>query len=60
MSCFANCADAPLAAEAGLSAPPPAGEDPWRTFEEVMAVVEALCPEWPQRPTFPQDAKFLL
>ncbi|MCX7961489.1 MAG: hypothetical protein N2653_07925 [Burkholderiales bacterium] len=43
-----------------MSAPPPAGEDPWRTFEELMAVVEALCPEWPQRPTFPQDAKFLL
>jgi hypothetical protein len=60
MNSCARSAEAPIAAEGGLRAPAHGGDDPWRALDELMAVVEALCPVWPERPTFPEGAKFLL
>lgn len=60
MNSCERCVEAPIAAEGGLPAAAPCGDDPWRALDELMAVVEALCPEWPERPTFREDAKFLL
>lgn len=37
----------------------PAG-DPFRALDELMVVVEALCPVWPMRPPTPPDAEFRL
>jgi hypothetical protein len=42
-----------FAAEGGLPAAPlEPTQDPFRTLDELMVVVEALCPVWPDRPTF--------
>jgi hypothetical protein len=41
--------DAPLGAEGGLVRPAACAEDPFRALDELLAVVEALCPIWPQR-----------
>lgn len=46
----------PLAAEGGIRAPPGHAADPYQALDELMAVVEALCPRWPDRPTFPPGA----
>jgi len=60
MNSCERCGEAPIAVEGGFRAPPHGGDDPWRALDERMALVEALCPVWPERPTFREDAKFLL
>ncbi|MBI2317504.1 MAG: hypothetical protein HYY28_16395 [Betaproteobacteria bacterium] len=35
--------------ESLLDAPASAEADPFRTLDDLMTVVEALCPVWPQR-----------
>jgi hypothetical protein len=52
--------DALLAAEGGVQVPANRQEDPYRALDELMAVVEALCPEWPQRDVFKNDSRYLL
>jgi hypothetical protein len=49
MSSCAKSAEAPLAAEGGLSAPVRVEEDPYRALDDLMAAIEALCPVWPRR-----------
>jgi hypothetical protein len=50
-----------FAAEGGLpAAPVEPTQDPFRTLDELMVVVEALCPVWPDRPTFEGSTRFLL
>lgn len=44
--------DAPLIADGGLPSAAPASEDPFAALDDLMAVVEALCPVWPARKTF--------
>ncbi len=34
--------------------------DPFKALDELMVVVEALCPTWPERPTFEGAKCFLL
>ncbi len=41
--------DAPFAADGGLAAVAPSEADPYRSLDELMAAVEALCPVWPPR-----------
>ena len=41
-----------------LDAPP--HQDPYRALDELMAVAEALSPEWPQRPPFSGTERMLL
>jgi hypothetical protein len=60
MSSFAKSVEAPFVAEGGLPAVPQREDDPYRALDDLMVVVEALCPVCPQRGTFPSDAKFLL
>ncbi|MEX2352577.1 MAG: hypothetical protein WD709_00215 [Gammaproteobacteria bacterium] len=42
-----------------IVAPDPS-RDPYEQFIELMEVVEALCPKWPERPTFKDSDIFLL
>lgn len=52
MSSFAKPAEAPFAAEGGLRAPLPLEGDPYAALDDLMAVVEALCPARPERDVF--------
>ena len=50
-----------FAADGGLPAVPGESErDPFLVFDELMVVVEALCPVWPDRPGFEGSTRFLL
>jgi len=53
-------ADTPFAASAGVRSPAPLEADPYAALDELMVVVEALCPEWPPRPVFVDGGKMLL
>lgn len=44
--------DQPLAGDAVMQASQSAAADPYRQLDDLMAVVEALCPAWPERETF--------
>lgn len=61
MNSSQKSADPPLAAEGGVR-PPIVHEDsdPYRALDNLMAVVEALCPTWPPRRLFPPDARLLM
>lgn len=50
----------PLAADGGVSASPESTRDPYAVLDDLMVVVEALCPAWPERPTFRETDRFLL
>lgn len=39
---------------------PPTADDPFKALEDLMVVVEALCPTWPTRETFQDGGKMLL
>lgn len=52
--------DAPLIGEGGIEAPVVSEKDPYRSLDDLMAVVEALCPVWPQREPFVAEGKMLL
>ncbi|HTQ37213.1 MAG TPA: hypothetical protein VMH77_09270 [Steroidobacteraceae bacterium] len=51
----------PFAADGGL---PPRqidpGRDAFQALFDLMVVVEALCPVWPERPAFTGSERFLL
>lgn len=53
-------ADPPLAAEGGLPGSPPHKGDPYEALDDLMVVIEQLCPRWPQRGTFKADGLWLL
>jgi hypothetical protein len=50
----------PLSAGGGLSSPPTDSRDPFEALDDLMQVVEALCPTWPERPLFPDSGEFKL
>ena len=61
MNSFANLTEAPLAGDGGVSAPVFATEyDPFWKLDDLMAVVEALCPVWPRREPFVDGGRMLL
>lgn len=60
MTSSAKSAEPPFAADGGLDLPPPEAADPYRALDELMVVVEALCPVWPERGTFPANSRMLL
>jgi hypothetical protein len=39
----------PLAVEGGVTIVLPETRDPFEVLDDLMTVVEALCPAWPQR-----------
>ena len=52
--------DQPFANSGGLERSARRDSDPYRALDDLMAVVEALCPTWPQRDTFVTSGKMLL
>lgn len=51
----------PLVGSAVLQAPQCAvAADPYRQLDDLMAVVEALCPTWPERATFANAGRMIL
>lgn len=50
----------PIAGAGGIDAVPVSERDPYEALEELMAVVEELCPVWPARDTFEKHRIFLL
>ncbi len=60
MSSCAKTAEAPLAAEGGLSAPVRVEDDPYRALDLLMAAVEALCAVWPRRDALGAGGRMLL
>ena len=51
----------PFAGEGGVVAVAPAGErDPFEVLDDLMVVVEALCPQWPARDIFKNCGPFRL
>jgi hypothetical protein len=49
-----------LAAEGGVVAPIASERDPYEVLDDLMTVVEALCPTWPERAPFTGNEKFKL
>ena len=60
MNSFAKLTEPPLAGEGGVKAPVRDEEDPFRTLDDLMAVVEVLCPVWPERDAFVNGGRMLL
>jgi len=60
MSYCENSDDVPVVAEGGLKASPTPANDPFEALDDLMVVVEALCPRWPARPTFRDTGRFRL
>lgn len=49
-----------LAADGGVTDPIADDRNPFEALDDLMQVVEALCPEWPEREPFPETAQFKL
>lgn len=60
MNSYEKSSNTPLVAEGGVQVPTDRLEDPYRALDDLMAVVEALCPEWPQRDVFKNESRNLL
>jgi hypothetical protein len=50
----------PLSSTAGVSAPLADARDPFEVLDDLMQVVEALCPTWPARELFRDASDFKL
>jgi hypothetical protein len=55
-----STSEPPLVAEGGVRAPATPVDDPYLALDDLMAVMEALCPTWPVRPTFSGAERMLL
>ena len=60
MSSFAKSVESPIAAAGGIDLPPRPDEDPYEALDDLMAVVEILCPVWPSRDAFRMGGNLLL
>jgi hypothetical protein len=49
-----------LVAEGGVTGTPAGNRDPYEMLDDLMTVVEALCPRWPPRETFKPSGSWLL
>ena len=51
----------PFAADGGIThVPAVAGRDPFEALDDLMTVIEALCPVWPNREIFSSTDRFLI
>jgi hypothetical protein len=50
----------PLAAAGGVEQSTPGVRDPYEALDDLMVLVEALCPSWPPREKFRADGRWLL
>jgi hypothetical protein len=60
MNSYKNSTDQPLAGDGGITEVPHREGDPFQALDELMAVVEALCPRWPEREIFRGGDRMLL
>lgn len=60
MTSSAKSNDASLAADGGLQSPPVSTDEPFHALDDLMAVVEALSPRWPERDHFVTAGKMKL
>ena len=60
MSSSSKPAEAPFAADGGLTSRVRDDEDPYRALDDLMAAVETLCPVWPRRELVWPRTKMLL
>ena len=49
MNSYVKALDPPLAAEGGVNVPITGTTDPFEALDNLMSVIEMLCPEWPAR-----------
>jgi hypothetical protein len=49
-----------IAADGGMDFPPPVQEDPYQALDDLMPVVEVLCPVWAPRDAFRVGSNLLL
>lgn len=52
--------ESPLAAAGGVTVPISGEREPFEVLDDLMSVVEALCPKWPPRGIFRDTGKFRL
>jgi len=50
----------PLSSDRGEGLPSADTRDPFEVLDDLMQVIEALCPMWPERELFPITAAFKL
>jgi hypothetical protein len=60
MSFFAKLVESPIAEAGGVDSPAHPGEDPYQALDDLMAVVELLCPVWPPREASHAAVRLLL
>lgn len=60
MSSCEKSTDAPFVADGGVRVPPDRPADPYRELDDLMVVVEQLCPRWPARDIFRHENLNLL
>jgi hypothetical protein len=62
MSFYGKSADQPIVAEGGLDGAigTPSDQNPYAALDDLMVVIEALCPRWPERESSLMSGKFLL
>jgi hypothetical protein len=60
MSFSKRLPDPPFAADAGIQSPAAQPEDGFRALDDLMVVIEALCPLWPAREPFAICGNMLL
>jgi hypothetical protein len=56
----ADATDQLIANDSGIKPSVVPDDDPYRTLDDLMVVVEALCPVWPERGVFVESGKMLL
>lgn len=50
-----------FAADGGITqAPAVTSRDPFEALDDLMTIIEALCPVWPNRETFSSTDRFLI
>lgn len=49
-----------LAGAGGVVVAVTSEREPYEALDDLMSVIEALCPRWPSRGTFSRTGKFLL
>ncbi len=50
MNSLMKAPEAPIAGDGGVTAPLSDERNPYQVLDELLVVVEALCPTWPARP----------
>lgn len=60
MNSLPKSTEAPIAAYDGLEPPVRLDVDPYLALDDLMVVVEALCPVWPERELFVDGGEMLL